>query len=81
VTLLGVIDQERRGFDRIDVFLAGDDDNADDEVRLGSCEALLTLQERGAEPPVLLTRNLDVKAWLGPVLLALATKVAPAPHG
>jgi hypothetical protein len=78
VTLLRVIDESRKGFDRIDVFVLGDDDDdADGEVRLGSGDALFTLQERGAEAPVLDVHNRDVKAWLGPVLLALTTKISP----
>jgi hypothetical protein len=31
----------------------------------------------GTEPPEFALHNRDAKAWLGPVLLALATKVAP----
>jgi len=36
VTLLRVIDETRKGFDRIDCFLLGDDDDADGEARFGS---------------------------------------------
>jgi hypothetical protein len=74
VTLLRVINETRKGTDRIDCFLVDDDD--DDEIRLAS-DRLFSLQERGPEPPELVVHNRDVKTWLAPVLLALATKVAP----
>jgi hypothetical protein len=35
------------------------------------------VNERGAEPPELVVHDLDVKRWLGPVLLGLATKIVP----
>jgi hypothetical protein len=75
VTLLRVINEAQRGHDRIDVFLAEADD--DGEVRIGDQDRRFSLQERGAEPPELVVHDRDVKGWLGPVLLALATKITP----
>jgi hypothetical protein len=41
---------------------------------LKRCDAV---NERGAEPPELVVHDLDVKRWLGSVLLGLATKIVP----
>jgi hypothetical protein len=69
VLLLRVIDQERKGYDRIDLYLAGDDDDADDEIVLASKDRVLSLQENGADPPEFVTCNRDVSSWLSIVLL------------
>jgi hypothetical protein len=67
-------DGEQKGADRLDVYLV-DEENADDEVRLG--DMVYSLQEHGAEPAELEVKNRDVRSWLAPVLLALAEKCTP----
>jgi hypothetical protein len=74
VLLLRILNEEKRGHDRIDVFLSDDDD---DEVRLGSKDRLFTLQEHGPHAPELEIINRDVNAWLPIALLALASKISP----
>jgi hypothetical protein len=49
-------------------------DGRSSERRLERGDAV---NERGAEPPELVVHDLDVKRWLGPVLLGLATKIVP----
>jgi hypothetical protein len=75
VALLRVIDETRKGHDRIDCFLIDDGDDDDLEVRLTPSDRVFVLQERGAEPPELEILNRDVRGWLGPVLLSLAQKI------
>jgi hypothetical protein len=78
VTLLRVLDENgRKGFDTIHAHLVGDEDDDDGEVRVGSGDKLFSLIEHGAEPPELVTHDLDVKRWLAPVLLALSNKISP----
>jgi hypothetical protein len=48
------------------------------KIRIGDSDRVFSLQERGgAEPPELVVHDLDVKRWLEPVLLGLATKITP----
>jgi hypothetical protein len=78
VALLRVIDDERLGHDRIDVFLVEHATETDTHVGLDGRDKLFTVIEHGGAPPELHVHNRDVASWLPPVLLALATKCAAA---
>jgi hypothetical protein len=72
VTLLRVINEAQKGTDRIDCFLG-----ANVKDRTADQDRKFSLHERGAEAPELVVHDFDVKGWLGPVLLALATQITP----
>jgi hypothetical protein len=78
LSLLRVIDETRKGFDRIDALLVGNEDDDDgEEIRIGSGDKLFSLHEHGPEAPELEIINRVVNAWLPTALLALALKCAP----